>query len=33
MLFEWEEKVKGFKPVTGMNIVHSFGGREKDLEN
>ncbi|MBA3967866.1 MAG: hypothetical protein H0X47_19235 [Nitrospirales bacterium] len=33
MLFEWEEEVKGFKPVTGMNIVDSFGGCEKDLEN
>ncbi|MDT3778429.1 hypothetical protein PJI16_12745 [Nitrospira sp. MA-1] len=33
MLFEWEEEVKGFKPVTGMSIVDSLDGDEKDLEN
>jgi hypothetical protein len=33
MLFEMDETLKGFKPVTGMSIVDSLGEREKDLEN
>lgn|GEM_PF-5641631 len=33
MLFEMDEQAKGFKPVTGMNIVESLGGNEKYLEN
>ena len=33
MLFEMDEQSKGFKPVSGMNIVDSLGENEKDLEN
>ena len=33
MLFELDEQSKGFKPVTGMNIVDSLGQKEKDLED
>ena len=33
MLFEMDNETKGFKPVTGMNIVNSIGESEKDLEN
>ena len=33
MLFELDEQVKRFKPVTGMTIVDSLGGSEKDLES
>lgn len=33
MLFEMDEQSKGFKPVSGMNIVDSLGESEKDLEN
>ena len=32
MLFEMDEQSKGFKPVSGMNIVDSLGEHEKDLE-
>jgi len=33
MLFEMDKQSKGFKPVSGMNIVDSLGESEKDLEN
>jgi hypothetical protein len=33
MLFELDEQVKRFKPLTGMTIVDSLAGSEKDLEN
>ncbi len=33
MLFEMDAQSKGFKPVTGMNIVDSLGESEKHLEN
>jgi len=33
VLFEMDKQTKGFKPVSGMNIVDALGGSEKDLEN